>query len=115
MTRSAPKCPTCGNRARRTETRYGPRYACCDLVAWGNKPLTDDATRQARRNAHAAFDPIWQDGILSRDKAYRVLAQELRVANEAAHMNEMPRELALKVPEAAARIRERLAPKARRA
>lgn len=115
LTRSAPKCPTCGNRARRTETRYGPRYACCDLVAWGNKPLTDEATRQARRAAHAAFDPIWQAGLLSRGRAYRSLALELGVPEPQAHMNNMPRELAEKVPEAARRIREDLELKTRTA
>lgn len=106
--RSAPKCPICGNRARRSETRYGPRYDCCGLTAWGNKQLTDKETRQARRNAHAAFDPIWQDGLVSRNRAYHLLADELGVPEPRAHMNDMPRELAEKVPDAARRIREQL-------
>lgn len=105
---AGPTCPECGSQPRPKKTRFGPRYDCCGLTAWGNKPLTDQATRDARRAAHAAFDPIWEDGLVDRDAAYELLAAELGVPEPEAHMNEMVRELAERVPEAAARIRERL-------
>lgn len=36
--------------------------------------LADEALRDARRAAHAAFDPLWQQGALTRETAYEWLA-----------------------------------------
>lgn len=104
----APECPLCGGEARRVGTRHGPRYECCGLAAWGSKPLTDDATRAARRRAHAAFDPLWRCGLASRGRLYQLLALELGVREPDAHMNYMDQATAERVPAAVRKIREDL-------
>lgn len=63
-------------------------WACWDCNAWvgchsgTDKPFGPLATtelREARHAAHLAFDPVWQDGRLSRTAAYDWLARELEV------------------------------------
>lgn len=46
----------------------------------------NSAVRAARQAAHAAFDPIWQRGDLSRGAAYHWLAQELGIPVAACHI-----------------------------
>ncbi len=41
---------------------------------------------RARMAAHAAFDPIWQKGRVSRSAAYDWLARELGLTREECHM-----------------------------
>ena len=41
--------------------------------------LADEALRDARRAAHAAFDPLWQQGALTREAAYEWLAGALAI------------------------------------
>ena len=41
--------------------------------------LDDEALRDARRAAHAAFDPLWQQGALTRETAYEWLAGALAI------------------------------------
>lgn len=60
-------------------------------LGWGNgtRPkgtLADEQTRRARRAAHAAFDPFWQEGDLSRRKAYAWLAESLGLSVEETHL-----------------------------
>ncbi len=43
--------------------------------------LADGPTRQARGNAKAVFNPIWQSGRMTRTKAYHWLAEQLGIAN----------------------------------
>lgn len=40
----------------------------------------------ARIAAHAAFDPLWKSGKMSRSDAYGELARRLGIRKEAAHM-----------------------------
>lgn len=60
-------CPSCGNPARQTETRYGLRAQCddCNLWSWDGKPLVSREVHEARKRAHEAFDPIWQNAELA--------------------------------------------------
>ena len=53
------------------------------------RPLGSTANaqlRNARKIAHAAFDPTWQSGRLSRDEAYCWLAKELNLPKHLTHM-----------------------------
>jgi hypothetical protein len=40
-----------------------------------------------RSRAHSAFDPIWQNGEMSRNAAYRWLANELGLTRSECHMS----------------------------
>ena len=48
--------------------------------------LADDATREARKRAHSAFDHIWRDKHLSRDEAYLWLAGKLGIERRECHI-----------------------------
>lgn len=105
---SEPKCPKCGNEAVRTETRFGPRHTCCDLWSWGGAPLVDKDTHAARVDAHAAFDRLWRSGSMSRGKAYKSLADKLRIPLKDCHIKTMPHEMASRVPRIALEIEDEL-------
>lgn len=102
-------CPTCRQPALRTETKYGPRNDCCGLWSWGDKQLVDADTHEARKMAHAVFDPLWQDGHMTRTEAYRELRRTMRISEKSCHMSRMSKEMAGLVPAAVAKIRARLA------
>lgn len=91
-----------------TETRFGTRLDCCGLWAWGNHPLADQETHEARKAAHAAFDPIWHFGMASRGHAYQLLAEAMGLSREQCHMKLMTAEQARRVPAIAAEIRRRI-------
>lgn len=58
----------------------------------GTKPLgrlADKVLRKAKRNAHQAFDYLWQDRIMSRKEAYAWLAKELGIKPERCHIGMM--------------------------
>lgn len=70
-------------------------YACmpCDAYVGvhrgTSKPfgsLANAPLRAARKQAHAAFDPLWKTKILTRHRAYIFLARLLDVAFEKAHI-----------------------------
>lgn len=85
------KCPYCGEPAKwlSNDVIYGRRYGksymvwvCFDCDAYvgchknTKKPLgtmADKETREARRMAHDALDPIWRSGRCSRRNVYRIL------------------------------------------
>lgn len=96
-------CPHCGSRSakyHRTSTHiygrdYGAVYHCEPCNAYvgvhanGCKPKGSPATyewREARKRAHAAFDPIWKSGTLSRGEAYRRLALSLGIQQSECHI-----------------------------
>lgn len=87
-----------------SNTKYGVRHDCCGLRSWGGKELVDSETMAARRCAHASFDPLWRKGHMTRGKAYKLLARELGTEVDETHMAIMPAELARQVPDAVARI-----------
>lgn len=66
MKKAAKVCPIHNAKLVRSETRYGSRYGCpidgCDVMCWGGSTSTpaDQATRDARQRAHAAFDEHWK-------------------------------------------------------
>ena len=107
-------CPKCGNAPQKSMTRYGPRLDCCGLWAWGDNPLADRATHDARKAAHAAFDPIWKSGRLSRGDAYKRLANALGMTRRDCHMKLMTAEQAQRVPAIAAMLKREHTPKAPR-
>lgn len=101
-------CPICRQPALRTETKYGPRNDCCGLWSWGDKQLVDAETHEARKLAHAVFDPIWQDGHMTRTEAYRELRRVMRLPEKMCHMARMSKDEARRVPDAVNKIRARL-------
>ncbi len=107
---ASPICPKCGSEAKAVTTRYGTRHACCDLHSWDGKPLVDQATHDARKAAHDAFDRLWKKGprrLMDRGEAYAELRVELDLSPDECHMSLMPAETALLVPPAVERIRAR--------
>ena len=91
-------CPKCGSAPSRSITRFGLRLDCCGLWAWGDNPLADRETHEARKAAHAAFDPLWQSGKMSRSKAYSMLASIMGMTKEECHMKLITAEQARQVP-----------------
>ena len=85
----APICPKCQRPARVTATRFGLRADCCGLHSWDLKPLVSPATHDARKLAHATFDPIWKGGKLSRGEAYRRLALAMEMTSDECHISLM--------------------------
>lgn len=76
----------------RTQTRYGGRWSCpalgCTVVAWEGQTSTpaDQETRDARRAAHDAFDPLWRSGRMRRREAYARLAKFLGISKARCHI-----------------------------
>lgn len=55
----------------------------------GTRPLGTMAnalTRQARKQAHEMFDPIWRKGNLTRKQVYTLLAKHLQIPVDACHI-----------------------------
>jgi len=94
-------CPICHATPTVTQTRYGPRRSCCGLWAWGDAPLVDAETHEARRAAHEAFDPIWESGHMTRSAAYALLADRLGLEPDECHMKQMDAVTARRVVEIA--------------
>lgn len=46
-------------------------------------------TRYLRAKAHEAFDPIWKQGLITRDQAYEWLARQLSVTTAYAHIGRL--------------------------
>ncbi|HYW76711.1 MAG TPA: zinc-finger-containing protein [Gammaproteobacteria bacterium] len=100
------RCDVCGGRVVLADTGqvYGPAYAgkgqgylCMSLACRayvGCHPgtdvplgtMADRETRQARRRAHAAFDPLWRRTPGMRRRAYAWLADQLGLAREECHI-----------------------------
>lgn len=118
MAKSIPICPRCGNLATQTLKPTGLKSRCepCGLWSRGSKPLRDEAGHQAhraliraRRDAHLYFHPLWKEGLVDRETAYELLAQELGIERDACHMRLMEAEVARRVPRAVKAIRASLA------
>ena len=86
------KCPKHGIVLERKKTRYGIRLYCsvsnCTVVCWdgGTSTPADYETRQARRAAHAAFDPLWRGNGMSKGSAYKKLSEFMRLPKKEAHI-----------------------------
>lgn len=88
-------CPYCGNPPEWVENKeiygknFGESYMCylcrpCKAYVGchqnSKKPLgslADTETRYWRRKAHAAFDPLWKEGYMSRNAAYQLLGDRI--------------------------------------
>lgn len=55
---------------------------------------------KARTRAHEAFDPLWQNGGMSRNGAYRWLAERLGMTREECHMSKFDEPTCRRVVEA---------------
>lgn len=53
---------------------------------------------QLKDRAHQSFDPLWKHGLVSRKRAYEILAAALGVPEPEAHMRIMTRENLVRVP-----------------
>ncbi|WP_157783647.1 zinc-finger-containing protein [Bradyrhizobium liaoningense] len=91
-------------RAVERETQYGVRSSCCGLWSWGDAPLVDAATHEARRKAHEAFDQVWKSGKHTRSEAYRLLARRLNLPMARCHIKLMNAETAARVIGVAAEL-----------
>lgn len=97
------ECRLCGGKVECVNNReiYGRSYGewpwvyrCCDCGAYvGLHPFTalplgslaDAATRAARKQAKALFQPIWEGGSMTRTEAYAWLAARLGIPFAACH------------------------------
>ena len=94
-------CDYCGQPALYIDSAavysrsYGMIYYCPDCSAWvgvhrgTNKPLGRLANAELRdwkKQAHAAFDPLWQGGRMKREAAYAWLAQQLSIHVNQTHI-----------------------------
>jgi hypothetical protein len=99
------KCPYCGNEAKETtgkevyphrpDLRNHVIFACLPCDAWvgthknSGKPLGRMANaelRRAKQAAHAAFDPLWKSGQMSRKEAYAKLAEKMGLTPQETHI-----------------------------
>jgi uncharacterized protein DUF3268 len=98
-------CPYCGGQAKRAYRRtlypHRPdlagrvffRCAPCDAYV-GCRPGTDEplgtpagpGLRRLRGLAHAAFDPLWLRGGMSRSEAYLWLSERMGLSLASAHI-----------------------------
>lgn len=67
--------------------------------------MVNQATHDARKAAHDAFDALWQSGLMRRSYCYQRLQEELGMSAEECHMAKMDEVTALKVPEIAEKLR----------
>lgn len=114
-------CDYCGNRVPLVDSKivygksYGNIFYCEPCGAWvgvhksgirKNTPLgrlANAELREWKKLAHAAFDPLWKDGQITRSKAYSRLAQELGV--EEIHVGESDVETCMRIIIAANKLR----------
>lgn len=101
------KCPYCGEEAElttghkvyphRSDLAHLKVWACFPCDAWvgthknspEHKPLgrlANGELRRAKMSAHAAFDPWWKSGKMSRHEAYAMLAEKMGLPKEKAHI-----------------------------
>lgn len=89
-------CPRHNVELRQRVSRFGPFWGCpcwpnCDTI--GNYSehdkkfrISNQKTRDARKRAHAAFDPLWQDGWLRRSQGYLWLGERLNLPAPEMHI-----------------------------
>jgi ssDNA-binding Zn-finger/Zn-ribbon topoisomerase 1 len=95
-------CGECGAIMKLRRSRaYGRFYGCsrfpeCTATHGAHQatgqPLgtpADKPTREARQRAHAAFDHLWQSGVMRRKDAYRWMQDALGLTKKKAHISMM--------------------------
>ncbi len=77
------------------------------MGTWSQERLivSDGPTRKARMRAHAAIDPLWRSGEMSRAGVYRWLAGELGLSSAECHIHLFNAEECARVVQAAAERR----------
>lgn len=118
MTSSEPKlCPYCGAPAalvtgrevypHRPDLYAKPYWACLPCGAWtGCHPgttkrmgrIANSETRRLKMAAHAAFDPLWKSGRMSRKKAYSWLQEQTGLSARDCHIGWMDDEQLRRIP-----------------
>ena len=82
-------CPICRSEAVTTITPNGQVHNCepCGMRSWNGKPMETKATMYARKMAHNAFDPLWNElNLMSRNKAYKELAKFMGITPKECHI-----------------------------
>lgn len=97
------RCGECGREMALRHGTYGKFWACTGYPRCKGRhgahqatglPLgtpTDEAGIEARKRAHAAFDPIWKSGDMRRHEAYLWLTRALG-ATKQVHIGDMSKE-----------------------
>lgn len=96
-------CPYCNRPSQLVDskviygTSYGNIYLCAPCNAYVGTHKGDNRTalgrlanselRELKKQAHAAFDPLWRNRIVgTRHKAYKWLSQQLGIPREYTHI-----------------------------
>lgn len=101
-------CPVHGLPMVSRKGPFGTYHCCpkrpeCDIIGdWsdhdGRFHVSTQADRDARKLAHATFDPLWQSGHMRRHEAYRWLAEQLGITDrEQCHIKHFKEAEALRV------------------
>ncbi len=114
------RCPYCGAESRlaggdviyphRKDLHKLKFWACLPCDAWVGTHknsiihaplgrLANAELRQAKKAAHAAFDPVWKSGGISRKDAYALLAAKMDLPTDKAHIGMFDVEQCKKVVE----------------
>lgn len=100
---AAPICPYCQKAAVQAPSTavygagrdYGAMWVCWPCGAWTGchkgtvRPLgrlADQALRDAKIRAHAAFDPLWKSGHMNRGDAYGWLGDQMGLDRKDTHI-----------------------------
>ena len=106
MKKQTIRCPYCGSPAVLRDASYvygsnafeGKLYVCghypaCDSYVAAHKKtrlpmgtLADPELRRRRVQAHAAFDRLWQSGLMTKRQAYLWLRAKLDLPEQEAHI-----------------------------
>lgn len=70
--------------------------------------LAGPRLRKARSEAHSAFDPLWQSGLMSRSAAYAWLGGRLGLTPELCHIGRMDERDCRRTVEAVSALRDSL-------
>ena len=91
-----PPCPKCLLKLKRRSGRFGAFMACpnypesCDICATRSKHdgliyVSDQRTRDLRKECHRVFDRWWRNEFVDRSFAYTMLAKLLGIEKGHAH------------------------------
>lgn len=87
-----PRCPLHTTQMQAFHTSHGRVFRCmvarCEYRCWEGNTSTpgNNAIMQARSKAHAAFDPLWKTGAMTRPDAYRLLRKALGKTRKECHI-----------------------------
>ena len=108
------KCPKHDVKLIGKKTRFGMRWDCpiekCTVVCWGGRTSTpaDYETRVARHETHMVFDPLWQSGMVPKNRLFKRLSQHMGLPQREAHIGMFNRDQCQKVMALCKQIRKEL-------